>query len=152
MSYKHGYNRQGNAHPLYTAWKAMKQRCCNPNDPAFHNYGGRGISVCKQWIDDPKAFVEWGLVNGWKSELAIDRTDNNGNYEPTNCRFVTQAVNNGNQRDHKKASGLPVGVRLNGNGFQARIYIGGKRLCLGTFDTPEKASAAFELARRRYRK
>lgn len=90
----HGYSH----HQLYEVWHGMKRRCCDPNQVWYENYGGRGISVCDEWANDAKAFVEWALENGYEDGLSIDRIDNNGNYEPCNCRFVTNRENQNNKR------------------------------------------------------
>lgn len=95
----HGYARKGNnMHPLYRAWAAFKNRCYNPNNRQYKRYGARGIKVCRRWISSPKTFVEWGLRNGWKPGLIIDRKNNNGNYEPRNIRFVDSTVSAQNRR------------------------------------------------------
>lgn len=82
---------------LYWAWTAMKQRCNNPNAQAYHNYGGRGITYCEEWNEfDP--FCYWALENGYKKGLQLDRIDNDGNYEPGNCRWTTRTINTQNRR------------------------------------------------------
>ena len=86
---------------LYHVWRGMKSRCYNPHDKSFKNYGERGISVCQQWKDDFTAFMEWSLKNGYQKGLQIDRIDNNGNYEPQNCRWVTQKENSNNTRKNR---------------------------------------------------
>lgn len=83
------------AHPLYKIWVGIKTRCQNPKYHAFHRYGGRGISVAPIW-DDPAEFIRWGIDSGWRSGLQIDRIDNNGDYSPENCRFVTVTENSRN--------------------------------------------------------
>lgn len=88
-------------HPLYLVWCAMKQRCSNPNRKDFKRYGGRGVKVCNLWQKDPKSFIEWCLANGYKKGLQLDRIDNDGNYEPCNCRFVTNATNSRKQTTNK---------------------------------------------------
>jgi hypothetical protein len=85
-------------HPIFTLWKNIKSRCENKNSPDFLRYGGRGISVCPEWGNDFIAFYDWAIENGWWTGLQIDRIDNNGNYEPGNCRFVTQTENGRNTR------------------------------------------------------
>jgi len=83
---------------LYNIWTNMKQRCTNPNNSDFKNYGGRGIEVCNEWRDSFENFCLWALDNGYGSDLTIDRIDNNGNYEPSNCRWVTMLIQRHNQR------------------------------------------------------
>lgn len=86
-------------HPLYSVWCGLKVRCGNPNNQAYHNYGGRGITVCDEWKTDVKAFHDWAMANGWQKGLDIDRIDNDGNYEPSNCRFITPLANANNKRN-----------------------------------------------------
>lgn len=74
---------------LYGIWSAMKARCKNPNVYAYNRYGGRGISVCDEW-QSFQNFMEWSISNGYKEGLSLDRIDNNGNYEPSNCRWATK--------------------------------------------------------------
>lgn len=76
-------------HPLYGTWRQMINRCENPRTNYYERYGGRGISVCEEWKDFWK-FVEWAVRNGYSNGLSIDRIDNDGNYCPENCRWVTQ--------------------------------------------------------------
>ena len=83
---------------LFRVWINMKQRCYDSHHRAFHNYGGRGITVCDEWLDDPIAFVRWAENNGWSDGLTIDRIDNDGSYSPDNCRFVTYTVQARNKR------------------------------------------------------
>ena len=94
----HGFYK----HSLYTVWCSMKQRCYNKNSRPYKNYGGRGIKICKEWQDNPGKFIKWSLDNGWKEGLEIDRENNNKNYSPKNCRFVTHSKNQSNKRDNRR--------------------------------------------------
>ncbi len=90
----HGVSR----HPLYRVWYNIKERCYNPKNKNYRNYGKRKISVCNEWLN-VKNFYDWAINNGWANGLQIDRKDNNGNYESTNCHFVTQWENKINKRN-----------------------------------------------------
>lgn len=74
---------------IYRAWQNMKTRCNNPNSPKFHNHGGKGVKVCKEWSDSFIAFHKWAMKNGYTDELTLDRINGDGNYEPSNCRWAT---------------------------------------------------------------
>lgn len=86
---------------LYHIWQSMKQRCSNPRHKSYHSYGGRGISVCDAWLDDFLRFRSWALANGHQKDLTLDRIDNDGNYEPGNCRWVTWAGQATNRRTNR---------------------------------------------------
>jgi hypothetical protein len=85
---------------LHGIWSGMLQRCVNPNVKAFSRYGGRGIRVCEDWHSFVK-FRDWAVANGYQDDLAIDRIDNDGNYEPTNCRWETYAAQSRNQPQNR---------------------------------------------------
>ena len=100
MHTKHGGAKRENEDRLYHIWRAMKRRCADKNDA---NYGGRGISVCKEWADDYSVFKEWAYNNGYdenadKGQCTIDRIDVDGNYEPSNCRWVDMVKQANNTR------------------------------------------------------
>lgn len=95
---KYGYAK--NESPkLYGLWSTIKQRCENQNREKYSSYGGRGIKVCEEW-KDPNAFIEWALNNGYQEGLQIDRINNDGDYSPQNCRWVTNKENCRNRRSN----------------------------------------------------
>lgn len=83
---------------IYRIWSAIKTRCGNLNADNYKYYGERGISVCEEWKEDFNSFAKWALTSGYNDSLTIDRKDVNGNYEPSNCRWVTMAEQNKNKR------------------------------------------------------
>ena len=146
---KHGYSTKGNVHKLYSVWDDLKQRCYNKNKPGYKDYGGRGITVYEEWVNNPVVFVEWALVNGWKKGLYIDRIDNDGDYSPWNCRFVTNRENCLNTRllQENNTSGYR-GVHFNKRfkKYTSQITINGKRDFLGYFDSPRLAALRYDVA------
>lgn len=95
---------------LYEVWKSIKQRCYNPKHHAYKNWGGRGIKVCDEWKENFQAFYDWSYSNGYKEEcqksekdkLTIDRINNDGDYCPSNCRWVNRTTQSRNKRVNKK--------------------------------------------------
>lgn len=84
---------------LYGIYAKMKWRCLNPKCHVYRLYGGRGITICDEWKNSFEAFRNWAVSNGYDVTLTIDRVDVNGNYEPNNCRWVTQVLQNQNRRN-----------------------------------------------------
>jgi hypothetical protein len=93
--YKHGHAKTGAAHPLYRVWTTMRHRCSNPKRAEYKNYGGRGIKVCKQWNDFTTFLSD---VGERPPGFTLDRIDNDGDYEPSNIRWVGRTVQNYNRR------------------------------------------------------
>ena len=92
--------------PLYRVWQGMKARCMYPRHQFWRYYGGRGISVCDEWVRSFKSFQDWATVNGYLQGLELDRISVNGNYEPGNCRFVLPCDNKRNTRRRKEYVGF----------------------------------------------
>jgi len=133
-----------NAHPLYHVWENMKARVLNPKHKSFFNYGGRGISICNEWMEF-KPFYDWAK-DKWARGLDLDRKDNDGNYEPGNCRFVTRSISTINQRIKQRNQSGYTGVSFIKERGLYKAYLSykcmGGRFMLGCYTTPEAAVAA----------
>lgn len=84
---------------LYRLWAAIKRRCYYEKCVGYHNYGGRGVRMCDEWKNEAAKFVEWCKSHGYKKGLEIDRINNNGNYEPNNCQFISKVENEKKKRN-----------------------------------------------------
>lgn len=83
---------------LYKIWENIHSRCLNPKNDSFYKYGARGVSLCEEWKNSFESFRDWALSNGYRDDLTIDRIDNDGNYEPSNCRWVDCKTQSRNTR------------------------------------------------------
>lgn len=85
---------------LYNVWDNAKRRCYNKNNKRYKNYGARGIKICDEWKDNFQSFYDWSMSRGYKQGLTLDRIDVNGNYEPSNCRWITNEEQQNNRTDN----------------------------------------------------
>lgn len=135
MSFKHGLCD----HPIYHRWESMRDRVLNKNNKKYKFYGGRGIRICDEW-NEFLPFYEWANQNGFSKELELDRKDTNGNYEPSNCRFVTKEVNLRNVRKQNKRIGRNWGISTNkSKTYHVQVFQDGKLNHVGNFKTLESA-------------
>ena len=98
---EHNTRHGGTSDRLYGIWKSMKRRCNSTHDSHYDSYGGKGVSVCKEWSDSYEAFKIWAHKNGYDEyaptgECSIDRINNDGDYEPSNCRWVNRITQSNN--------------------------------------------------------
>ena len=102
---------------IYRIWRAMQQRCNSQNNNNYPRYGGRGIEICSEW-NDFYTFRDWSFVSGYKDNLSLDRIDNNGNYNPHNCKWSTckeQSRNRKSNLTYKGETAVAASERLGGN-------------------------------------
>lgn len=130
---------------LYYIWTSMKDRCCREKTNSFPLYGGRGITICDEWKSNFIFFYDWAMANGYQAGLSIDRKDNDGNYEPDNCRWVNQTIQSRNTRKIMKTNTTGYrGVSKQNSGYISRIMVNKKSKCIGTFRTAEEAGRAYD--------
>ena len=106
MAIKSNSTHKKSTTKLYWVWRAIKQRCYNINNKHYHNYGARGITMCDEWRNSFENFYNWSKLNGYNENAinktcTIDRINNDGNYEPNNCRWVDMKVQSNNRRKRK---------------------------------------------------
>ena len=138
-----GYNSHGvGNNRFYTTWYHMLARCNNTVHPSYINYGGRGITVCEEWLD-VRNFITWAESTYPNIEgYTLDRIDNDKGYSPENCRWVDKTTQAINRRMQKNNTSGVVGVRLRKNKWISIIKVGGKEQWIGSFKIKEEAILA----------
>lgn len=133
----------------YRSWQAMKSRCENKNTTRYVDYGGRGIKVCERWS---KSFENFYIDMGNKpsKKHSIDRKNNDGNYEPDNCRWATIPEQQRNKRIRKGSRTGVNGVHIYNNGYVAAITVSGKAIYIGYFKSLLDAAEARRVAELTY--
>ena len=129
---------------IYKIWRDIKSRTLNPKNKQYNDYGGRGITICEEWLDIHN-FYDWAMDNGYSEGLSIDRIDNDGNYEPSNCRWTTRTIQTRNQRIYKNNTSGYKGVSYHkgNNKYQAQIVVNKKSIYIGTFPTAVEGAIAY---------
>lgn len=110
---------------IYNIWILMKRRCNNPNVSGYENYGGRGIKVCDEW-EEFEPFYSWAMDNGYSDDLSIDRVDNDGDYNPSNCRWATNTEQVNNRRNYGETE--YYGIVRDNTGYRAQVAVNGKKV------------------------
>ena len=116
---------------LANIYNNMVQRCYNDKNSAYKNYGGRGISICDEWLNDRNSFMEWSMSHGYSEELTIDRIDVDGNYEPDNCRWVGWDVQASNKRTRIKRNGKYISLKELAKETGRTVYFIKKQMSMG---------------------
>ena len=131
-------------HRMYSTWINMLDRCYNKKFKQFDDYGGRGITVCEEWLDVTN-FVAWvDNKSNWEEGLTLDRIDNDKEYSPDNCTFSTKTIQSINQRQQSNNTSGYVGVNWDNrvSKWRARVHMFKKEKHIGTFKTKEEAVLA----------
>lgn len=105
---------------LFHIWQNMKARCSNPSRLDWKNYGGKGISVCEEWRNSYESFRDWANNNGYRDDLTIDRINVYGNYEPENCRWITNKEQQRNTRSNVLYKGKCIAEWCEQTGIDTR--------------------------------
>lgn len=143
MKYKemHWVKSHGMTHTrIHRIWRDMRSRCNNPKAQNYKDYGGRGITICKEWLDDFIAFYHWAGTNGYQCNLSIDRINNDGNYEPGNCRWVNKSIQNMNRRIHNSSGLTGICWHSSGKFWYGRIKVNGKYVYTGKSEDKMEAA------------
>jgi len=142
MYEQHGLSK----HKLHIVWNDIKTRCYNTKTKHYKDYGGRNITMCDEWLNSFLSFYDFCINNGWKEGLEIDRINNDGNYEPNNCQFITHIENNAigkrRKQNNNKSGYIGVSYIKSRNKWRAKISFNKRDIHLGNHDTIVQAVQA----------
>lgn len=134
---------------LYSIWKNMIERCYREDYKEYYLYGGRGITICNDWLNDFDSFYTWAINNNYKidftknrNDISIDRIDNDKGYSPENCRWVNNIVQARNKRLYSTNKTGVSGIRNYKNGYRVLISVNSKHKHIGCYKTLEEAIKA----------
>jgi len=134
-------------HRLYIIFHNIKSRCYNKNNKRYKDYGGRGILMCDEWLNDFKIFYDWALQNGYHKDLTIDRENNDKGYNHNNCRWTTKSTQSQNTRKLiiTNTSGYRgVSWHKHSRKWSCKITVNNKRIYLGTFKCRLAAAYSYD--------
>lgn len=127
---------------IYAIYNSIKDRCFNENNERYHKYGGRGITICDEWKNSFQAFYNWSIKHGYEDGLSIDRIDNDGDYEPSNCRWISLGLQQHNKGIQINNQSGVTGVCYDNTRKRWRAYIkvNNKPIHLGYYNDIDSAT------------
>ena len=136
---KYGFTDRRTDLRLYSIYRGMKFRCYNPNSIKYPLYGGKGVRICEEWLDNFDNFYAWAMSNGYKDNLTIDRLDSDGDYTPSNCRWATYYEQNIKLRTPSTGVKGVYKMGNNKNCYYGRVYINRHNVYTKGCDSVEEA-------------